>query len=117
MRYNTCGDWRVLDEILVITVARLSNPLYHFAVAFHEYAEAVACIAKGITDKDVDDFDIYGPGALLDDPGRDPRAPYHKQHIVAEALEANFAKHIGIIWERYSQEIEETQYGNETSNA
>jgi hypothetical protein len=115
MRYDTCGDWEVVDDVLDITAARGSDPRYAISVALHEFIESTLCLQAGITTEDVDNFDIHGPGALIDDPGRDIRAPYHKQHIFAEAMEHNFANHLGINWAQYDKEITETTYGNETA--
>ena len=88
MRYASVGDWIIKDEELVIYVADTGNWKYNMAVAIHEQVEALACHAQGITTKQVDDFDLpWEEHDGLYEPGEDPHAPYHKQHMSSMAIE------------------------------
>jgi hypothetical protein len=140
MRYPTVGDWQ-FDKRgnLKITVARLSDRRYETLVAVHELIEAVLCRQAGVSQRDVDAFDIeyekqraeilsqyrkvsaehkrqHGFEHLpLDDtivnvenaePGDDPSAPYHEQHVAATWFEKQLAIRLGVDWEAYNKEVE-----------
>ena len=42
-----------------------------------------------------------GVGKDLDDPGDDPRAPYHLEHLTASAIERRLALELGVSWDAY----------------
>lgn len=104
-RYATAGDWFYDDEgVLHIKATQYPDPRYGWAVAFHELIEALTCTQAGITYQQVDEFDM-GVGADLDEPGHDPRAPYHRQHILAMAMERKLITHLGVDWDTYDKEV------------
>lgn len=111
MRYPTAGDWEWLpDGSLLVTVPNYGNQeLSGLLVAIHEIVEAVLCKRDGVTDEEVTRFDTEHP--LLEEPGDDPRAPYHKQHMVAMAIERDAAIAWGIDWDKHNQWV--TDAGNE----
>jgi hypothetical protein len=39
------------------------------------------------------------------EPGDDPRAPYHKQHVFAENIERLLAAELGVDWSAYDKEV------------
>lgn len=103
-RYDTCGDWQVIDDVLKVDVSQMSDWRHECAVAIHEAAEAIACIAMGVTQEAVDAFDM-GPGAELDEPGCDPAAPYHDQHEAATDIERRLISAMGIEWDAYDAAV------------
>lgn len=106
-RYDTCGDWQVdldpeyghQEPTININVSRMNDWRYEFLVAIHEIIEAALCHQWGITDKDVDAWDL---AHLHDcDPGDLPGAPYRKQHIIASCIEKMLALELDVNWEEY----------------
>jgi hypothetical protein len=133
-RYRTVGDWYessnpILGKFTRIDVSEMSDERYEILVAIHELVEKVLCDKTGITEKQVDDFDMsqheYENIRLtfpedfsdkcrycdkkesehFDEPGNDPRAPYHKQHKIAEIIERLLAIELDVNWEEYEKEI------------
>lgn len=117
-RYETAGDWYrevTVDEkglfekecILRVRVSRLRNDpqnLFSLAVAYHELGEAIACIANGIDESQVDEFDksFRGKG----EPGDDHRAPYARYHNFASACESILVGAMGLSWGLYEKAID-----------
>jgi hypothetical protein len=91
MRYPTAGDWEWLpDGALMLKVPEYGgNDVSVLLVAIHEMVEAYLCKRDGISDEEVTKFDTDNP--KLEEPGDDPRAPYHRQHMVSMALEREAA--------------------------
>lgn len=84
-RYETCGDWWWEGDTLQMRVSKIAGQngwKIAMCVAIHELTEALLCKARGITQEQVDTFDM-GIGENLDEPGDDPRAPYHREHRAA----------------------------------
>lgn len=86
-RYDTIGDWKLTGSSLRISVSDTGDGRANACLAIHELVEALLCAARGISTDVVDEFDIRGPGASLDEPGDDPRAPYYNEHQVATLIE------------------------------
>ena len=91
MRYPTAGDWEWLpDGALLLKIPEYGGrDVSVLLVAIHEMIEAYLCKRDGITDEQVTKFDTDNP--KLEEPGDDPAAPYHRQHVVAMALEREAA--------------------------
>lgn len=112
-RYETVGDWVFLsDDHLVVTISNLDNFYYSFLVALHEQIEAVLCKQAGIDEKDVTAFDTIfeaeraaGKHDAEAEPGDDPQAPYHEQHIIATQIEKEIAAALKIDWRKYEKAI------------
>jgi hypothetical protein len=105
-RYDTVGDWRIKSGQISILVSSLPDERYEFLVALHELVEAYLCKQGGISEETVTAFDT-GPGKELDEPGDDPRAPYHAEHVFASKIERMMADELGVDWEKYETAIEE----------
>jgi hypothetical protein len=125
-RYPTVGDWQwktvgdsfgtgssdinVLEPVLCIRVSRLSDWRYEALVGLHEAVEALLCKQAGVTEHDVDTFDLaFEANRLpdhLDEPGNHPEAPYHDQHLYATAIETALACWLKVGWEKYESEID-----------
>jgi hypothetical protein len=106
MRYETVGDWQFSKNgDLKITIARMSRPEYEEAIGVHEFVEALACKAAGVSEKDVDKFDKAYKGPF-EEPGDDPKAPYHPMHVAATKIERMFIASQGLDWDTYNAEVE-----------
>jgi hypothetical protein len=112
-RYDTVGDWVFLsDDHLVIYVSKMGNSIYEFLVAYHEQIEAMLCLQAGIDEKDVTNFDMQfekeraeGKHDAEVEPGDDPEAPYHVQHVFATLLEKELASQLKVNWSDYEKAI------------
>jgi hypothetical protein len=105
--YPTVGDWRFdEDGTLQIRVSELGDWKKELLVARHELDEAVLCKAHGITDKQVDEFDMSESALFLDEPGEDATAPYHMEHMLAYASELSMMVELGVDYTEYCQAID-----------
>lgn len=100
-RYPTVGDWQFVGSELRISVSAVADWRSQALVAIHEMAEAILCLAHGIPQELVDEFDMGHPE--LDDPGGDPRCPYRLQHEVALGIESTLADMLPYSWELHQQ--------------
>jgi hypothetical protein len=100
-RYPTLGDWVFGDDVLTIAVSDTGDPKMNFLIGLHEQVEAMLCLERGIAEEAVSAFDITN--ADLDDPGLDPRAPYHREHLFAEHVERRVAAELGVDWAAYEK--------------
>ena len=106
-RYDTAGDWyKASDSQWRIRISKMKHSHAEFLCAMHELTEWYLCQARGITQAQVDRFDLNYSGKYADDPGCDPEAPYHKEHMTGLKIEKLLAKALGVIWKRYND-----QYG------
>jgi hypothetical protein len=116
-RYETVGDWEIKGKELVVTATRYDDLRWSWAIAFHELVEAAMCTLNGVTSQEVDEFDM-GQGIEYEEPGRHPSAPYHREHLLAFALERKLADAMGVDWKLYDATL--TDKGvrdvNETRN-
>jgi hypothetical protein len=109
-RYPTCGDWYYDEEkTLCIRVSRMNDPRYEFLVALHELVEVKLCEWCGITQKQVDDFDIeFEKNRAPEDdsePGDSPSAPYRLQHCISTGIERVVAAAMNVDWKSYEAAI------------
>lgn len=110
-RYETVGDWYFTDdnEHLMVIVSNMGNPLFEFLVGVHEQVEALLCLQAGISEENVSAFDIEFESKRvdgnIDEPGNDPNAPYHLQHLAATVIEKQIADALGVNWEEYDAAV------------
>lgn len=105
MRYATAGDYYTdADGTRHIFVASLNNEPMEAAIALHELIEMFVTESVGITEKEILAFDVTHPE--LNDPGDDPKAVYHWEHVFSGAIERLFCERMGIEWEEYSQAVD-----------
>jgi hypothetical protein len=109
-RYNTVGDY--YEDAAgkeVITVSDLGDWRSEVLVAIHELVESSLCKNRGITNKQIDAFDIqYNKDRKGDDgsePGDDPRAPYYKEHAFAMKIEKIMAEELKVDWNKHNDVI------------
>lgn len=105
-RYNTIGDWQYdEDDNLNIRVSDLGNWRWNALIGLHEACEALCCKSDGITENEVDKFDMNWVGDPDQEPGDDPKAPYRKQHFFATNIERLLAQALGVDWGEYENFI------------
>ena len=110
-RYPTVGDWLTdgRDHLRHIRVSEMGKEDYHFLVAIHELIEAWLCIKRGISQDAVDEFDRKFEAARTEgderEPGHEPDAPYHREHVFAEKIERLVAEEMGVDWDAYEKVV------------
>lgn len=108
-RYPTCGDWFFEDGTLYILVSDEMPESSKQLVALHELSEVMMCMANGVTQKQVDDFDMGYEKCRKEgddtEPGDHKSAPYHVQHRLATAIEIMVCNQMGISWEEHEANI------------
>ena len=110
-RYPTAGDWHFKrNGDLLISVSKMSDPRYETLVAAHELIEAMLCRQAGVDERAVDAFDrsyeAHRKAGDQSEPGDDPRAPYHRQHVAATKFERDLAALLGVEWDTYASAVE-----------
>lgn len=98
-RYDTAGDYQDFGYRWLLTVSKLPDWRMEAALVIHELVEMFLTKHRGITWEEVDRFDIEHPE--LDDPGADPRAPYHLEHLASEQLEKQMCLLLGLDWDQH----------------
>jgi hypothetical protein len=104
-RYDTVGDYFEDDDAIHFHITAFPNSAYSWAIMLHELTEKFLKDRDGVTDAEVDVWDL-GPGAELDDPGLSPAAPYHPHHMMADSIEREFILFAGEDWIEYEGAIE-----------
>lgn len=107
-RYCTLGDYFFRGGKMMFRVSELGRWEYEFAVLVHEIVEWGLVKHRGVKIEDIDAFDkefeedrargLHGPD---DEPGDDPRAPYHREHCFATAVERMLIAAFGLSWQGY----------------
>ena len=110
-RYDTCGDWFYQENVdheplLKIKVSSLASRREMFLVAIHELVEAFLCECAGVTEAEVDAFDLSRP-TEGEEPGDNFQAPYYLQHQIATGIERILAAEAEVSWQEYEQHIKE----------
>ncbi len=106
-RYETIGDWYYDKGNLIINVSDMGDWRYEALVAIHELIEERLCKSKGISQEAVDKFDMnWHNESSYDESGDDPQAPYHKQHVIAGAIERLLALEMGVDWYKYTDTLD-----------
>jgi hypothetical protein len=116
-RYPTCGDWYFRGKTLVIRVSKEMGLDSGFLVAMHELIEVWKATKRGVTVKEVDNFDIqyekeHRRGGKLNgkridesEPGNDPRCPVFEEHQVATAIETLLCSFLGLSWAKHNRNV------------
>lgn len=111
-RYNTPADYTTDPESGVTTIRiseEIGNPFSIMAVAIHEMTEVRLCRLAGVTDEQIDAWDMsFDDRPDADDypePGNHPDAPYHTQHMVALKAERAYVEAMGMDWKRHDEAV------------
>ena len=115
-RYPTVGDWLFVEpNHLRIRVSELGDWRKEAAVIVHELVEAILCRNDGVSEEEVDEFDMgrlawlkergINP-SLAGEPGDHGAAPYHRQHCIATAVERMLIAALGVPWAEYDAAVE-----------
>lgn len=108
-RYETVGDWEDVNGSWQIRVSNMGTWQYAFLVALHELVEMALCKARGVVEADVTQFDLDFEAQRTpendDEPGHDPAAPYHQEHVFAESIERQMCAEFGIPWATYDAAV------------
>jgi len=98
---------------LQVRVSPLSDWRHEVLLGIHEAVEAVMCRHDGVTQEQVDAFDVeYDKAHAVDiNAGDDPNAPYKKQHTFATAIERILAGALSVDWKTYDDEIQKSYPG------
>jgi hypothetical protein len=102
--YKTCGNYKWIDNLLIVFVSETGNEDYNILITLHEFLEAYISSKRGVKESDIMEFDIAHldsdePGSLLD-------APYYKEHQFAEGIERIMCNEMDIPWHTYSEVID-----------
>ena len=110
-RFSECGDWffDADSNELTIFVTKMSDWRSELAVAIHELYEAVAFLADGGDQTDVDFFDkkFYTNKEMDGQAGDQGDAPYHKQHWQATKVEKEVVAQLELEWHQHESNCDE----------
>ena len=97
-RYDTAGDWYYdsRGDLQIRVSDDLKTQDEKFLVAIHELVEAHLCTKHGITQEDVDKWDMELASADTAEPGDLPGCPYGRQHRFAMLIEHLVAHELGL---------------------
>lgn len=107
-RYETAGDYfqdcSWPSAPWQFRISAMGNPDHEFLVFVHELVEWYLTQRRGVEEPVIVAFDqaFTSEGA---EPGDDPRAPYHREHVFAGKIERLLAEEIGIEWEEYDRAV------------
>jgi len=109
MRYDTAGDWEAFVGCLRVLVSRVGDVKMEFILAVHELVEAFICNQQGISQANVDAWDMFyesqrKPGDDSE-PGEHKRCPYRKAHLAALRVEMALAVELGVDWTKYEKKL------------
>jgi hypothetical protein len=102
-RYETIGDWFMEGGCLQVRVSSMANSDYEFLVAIHEIIEKQLCKKMGITEQQVDAWDLMHEDNP--EPGAMEGCPYREAHMISEGVERALAVKLAVDWEHYGQTI------------
>jgi hypothetical protein len=108
-RYSTLGDWQWEDpDTLHIKVSKTLYWKHDVLIGLHEAVESLLCKQDGVTEQQVDEYDLSHPDAgdaevdMAD-------APYLDQHSKATTIERMMAHFLSVDWAKYSKELDEIE--------
>jgi len=103
-RYTTVGDWTFdSNGDLTIKVSKLSDWRREFLIAVHELIEVGLCKHDGISQEQVDAFDMGFKEDL--EPGDESNSPYREPHCFVTGFERLLCARLGVDWKDYEREL------------
>lgn len=107
-----CHEPMIRTEAIQFRINEMGNEDYEFLVAEHERIEEHLTRRRGLKEPDIMAFDLMwekereaGAHDPSEEPGHDPRAPYHREHVLAENIERMLAHAMGISWPVYENAV------------
>jgi hypothetical protein len=108
-RYDTLGDYWQDGKVFKMRVSKLKDWRWEFLIAIHELVESHITRHRGIKEKDISEFDLMmlkkPESKYYLDPGCDPKAPYHKEHMFGIRIEKLLAKELDVNFKEYDSSI------------
>ena len=111
-RYETVGDYWEDEGVRYIRVSDMGNEKYEFLVALHELIEQALCKDRGVTNEQIDEWDLgfeeqrkAGMRSETAEPGDAEFCPYKKEHFFATNIERLMAAELGVDWREYENKI------------
>jgi hypothetical protein len=112
-RYETCGDyWYDTEGVLQVRVSDLGNEFYHKAIIIHELVEEAITKHKGISEKEIMDFDLYHNKRIEQglikpnlEAGFATNAPYRNEHCFATSVELGMCALAGVDFMEYDKAV------------
>ncbi len=103
------------DSSWTILATEMPNPRHSDLILSHEFIEVLLIRAAGIPEPIINAFDAYfeekrkaGQVGPDDEPGDDPTAPYHKEHVLATKIERILCEEgFNLPWEEYCKAVNE----------
>lgn len=92
---------------LQVRVSPMSDWRREVLLGIHEAVEAIMCKHNGVSQEQVDKFDLeYDKTHAFDvNAGDDPEAPYQHEHCLATAIERILCAELRVNWESYDTEL------------
>ncbi len=104
-RYNTPDDYYKKGNKAIFKISKFKDKDYEFLMLVHALVEWYLTEKRGISEKIISRFDREH--LKLDDPGRNKKAPYRKEHMFAEKIEKIISKELGADWKNYCENFRE----------
>jgi hypothetical protein len=109
-RYPTVGDYyKDKKGVWHIKISNTGSAITNRLVMCHELIEFILVDWKGVSEKEITDFDVSFEKKRKkgnnDEPGFDPQAPYKNEHALATAVELMMCAFMGISWKEYEEKI------------
>jgi hypothetical protein len=109
-RYPTVGDYYEAGFNTFFKISALGDARMEFLVSIHEQIEQFLCKVRGISEPNQikpfdEEFERNRQPGNVDEPGHDPSAPYHREHVFAEKIEMQIADELGVDWGEYSNRV------------
>lgn len=115
-RYQTCGDYWETNSSYEFRITKQDNSDKNLLILIHEMIEYALCTKRGITEKEIMDYDLKwnecGGTEMADEPGNQKeikgflsQAPYYNEHRIAENYERQLASHLDINWAEYDKNL------------
>lgn len=114
-RYDTVGDYEEVEGVTFFRISQTTDRREMLLIMIHEVVEWALCQVKGISNDQIDKFDLNWkrenlPLGVVDyvmEPGDDPNAPYYKLHQITTGIERILAAEMGVDWPTYERHLEE----------
>ena len=108
-RYETSGDYFYNRKgYLIFRISKQKTRFLEKMQLIHELIEQTLCEYSAILHERIDEFDMNYDmkNSTYQEPGDDPNAPYHKQHVLAKDVEKMICKQLNLNFDEYFNSIQ-----------